>query len=508
MADTTAKSPFYSRWTEDERRQRASFLATRRSLAPFLVAHRFEGDKDGANLLRARYGYGVRLNSAYLNDIMGHIRGVDVDRDGIKIPEAEWNRITSDFTGLGESWDDFFSTTVLEWTLSSLGGLIVVDTPPEGDNADGERRAYGTFVPMSSVLDVGRSRWGFRWVVIQEDADTRKPGERSARAEAEKNTLLYELDPQSGQTLVTRKDADGKQVGSVVELPKIVTLEGRPTLPIVLSRFGKNPDISWLGTGLLYGLDDIVIDLFNVYSETREAFRDAAFSILAYTGPDGEEVKSQIQQGSRVVELGNADGVDVKITLERIAADSGEVASGLAMIAEGVAQWREAAKRRSSDAASGTRDMSGIALQAEFQLDLKPMLVQITEQLNQTERRVAAIVSQMHSVSSIDTITIVRNTDFRLEDEAARIARIAEEFLASGLQLPGVVVQLLTEKWAESADIGDLDEPIKTADGGEKKLRDVLTTQIAAIADAAQQRGENTGGGAFVEPEPEEEEED
>lgn len=508
--------PFYSRWEEDERKQRASYLATRRHLAPFLVPHRYEGEKAGVDLRRSRLGYGIGLNRAYTQEILGHIRSANVERNWGSLQKTLGDLMNNDATGDGTSLDNFFGGPVLEWMATSVGGMVLIDTPQpinapktRAEEAAAKIRPTFSWVPMSSVLDVGRTRRGFRFVKLIEEVDERDPMDEDQNKLTQR-TVLYMLDPATNKIRVVRKDY-ATQETTEQALDALVDLEGQPMLPLVYAGFGAHPDVPWLGTGLLQGLDDIVIDLFNLLTEIRENYRDVAFSLLTYTGGDHDKVREYLEAGSRFVPLGENE----KANLERLHVDSGDVSAGLDLFKVGLENWQVSARRKSAEATQGVADgASGIALQAEFQLDLKPLLVALTQQLDQVQLNAMYLAAQMAGLppKGAEQITVKRDTAFRLEDEAARISRIVREFKES-LPLPAVLTERLVMRWAERSDLFNLDEPVTTMteDGGEtkRKLRDVLEEQAASLADAAQSEQINASAaltalarGAAAEPAP------
>jgi len=473
-----------ARWVEDERRLRASYLATRRHLSPFLVVHRFEGNSNPEDLRRASYGYGIQLNSSYLKEILGHIRGTTVkyewgplatgtvDTDGT--PSGGVARdLHADATKTGVTLSNFIGGEVLEWMLSSVGGFIVVDAPQgngeltKADEQATGKRPFFRFVPWSAVEDMGRSPNGFRYVKFREWVDLRSP-EGEDKGETVHH-ILYELDT-AGSTNITRLDSDGVSVdrngnpAPAVALGNLVSPNGEPMLPLIPVKYGTHPDLAFMGTGLLYGLDDIIIDLFNVTSEMREAYRDAAFGLLVHTGADGAEVDNQLRNGTRLVRLGDGD----RAKLERLAADSNEVAAGITLIELGVKNWALGAKRQAAEAMSqsgGADSSSGTALSAEFQLDLKPLLVSVCCELDSVETNALYIAAQMagEAPAGADKLYVKRGTEFRLEDEASRIARIAKDYILSLPLTPEMKVQLAMA-WLEGADVIDLTKKVEVSD--------------------------------------------
>lgn len=505
----TRTHPYRSRWLEDEARMRASYLATRRHLAPFLVPHRFEGKevKDVTQLRRAKYGYGIQLNRAYLQEIFGHLRdatvtytwgplatgGTSAEPTSAAPTDGVAKALWDDFTRDGVSLRNFIDGTVLEWLCSSVGGFIVLDIPStktisKADEQVVGKRPYGKFVPWSAVEDFGIGPTGFRWMRLRESVDTREPDGTGSMGD---QFVVYRLTG-DGVT-VQREDKDGNVVGEPIELGTLVDVQGNSTLPIVPVKIGDHPDVPALGTGLLFGLDDIVIDLFNVVSEVREGYRDAAFGLLVHTGPDPDSVAQKLADGSRLISLG--DSKDAK--LERLAAESSEVETGLRLIELGVKNWALSAKRQAAEAMQqqAAEARSGVSLQAEFALDLKPLLVTIAETLDLIEVNVLFLAAQLagSKVERADTITVTRNTEFRLEDEASRIARIVTEFVDSALPFPAEARTRLAVRWLEATDLLDLAAKAGAGEGttdGEagQTVRDVVERQARDLAEAAQTR--------------------
>lgn len=490
--------PHYSRWVEDEARMRASFVASRRLLIPFLARHRFEGTIEPQQLDRAKLGYGVRLNYAYASEIQGHIKSADVTREWGALAEGEPEEdgtpsggvarsIHADATGNNKPLDEFMAGEVLEWLLSSLGGFIVVDAPPKPDEVKSKQdekdlghRPYFRFVPWSRVKDFGLGERGFRFVKFAETVDNRtSDGDDNKLSE---HVILYELKPDNS-TRVTRANSDGKIVnrdgtpGQPVEMGTFLDLEQRAILPLVPVRLGIHPELATCGTGVIYGLDDIVIDIFNTISEMREAYRDACFGVNVHKGPDADKVRGQFASGSRFIGLGE----DQNASLERMSGDSAEVAAGITQIELAVKAWALSAKRQAAEAMqnAGAEATSGVSLQAEFQLDLKPLLVTITKALDAAETLALFIAAQMadQTVTAADKLSVRRSQEFNLEDEATRIARIVKD-VALSLPLAAEAKVRLAMKWLEMSKTIDLSEPV---------------TKPKAGAEGEEQTGETVG---------------
>lgn len=496
--------PFRDLWIRDELKQRASYIGTRQHLTPFLVPHRFEGKTDPVLLNRSKLAYGIGLNSAYLQEIFGHIRntpahytwgklgGGIADQNTMGEPKGGiaksfwWN-----CTGDGKTWGNFFEGKVLEWMLTSTGGLILIDSnKPMGPrltrleaDRQGVRSAF-KFVPNSWIEDYGRGPDGYRWIKLAETLDIRRPRMESDEAGFEKRHVIYEL-MEDGWTRIQRFNDKGMQIGVDI-FQKVMDTDGKPMLPFVEVKFGEHPDVSHLGAGLLMGLDDIVLDLFNLLTETREAFRDAVFTFLFYKGDDPDGILDQLEQGSRLVNGGDNPHAD----LTRVGAEGGEVQSGLSLIDMGLKSWALSAKRRATEAAeSVSNPRSGLSLKAEFQLDLVPLMVSITETLDAVETEAMFIWAQIEglSVEEADKLVVSRETSFQMEQEASRIARIVSEFLEAVPGMPASLLQKMIMRWAESIDFLNLDEPVEMGDGGKRPLREVVAEEATVIAEADSQ---------------------
>lgn len=494
--------PLRDLWACEEVKQRASYLADKRHLAPFLVPHRFEfhTGKSPASLERAKLAYGIGLNKAYLFEILGHVRGTlahytwgalggPKDENIITPPTGGqaavlWN----DCTGDGISWKNFHEGRVLEWILSSLGGFILIDSNrPAGitglTQAMAESlgiRARLRWIPMSWVEDFSRGDNGYTWIKLGETIDVRRPNMPGNDSGYYRRHVLYEL-MDDGKTLITRYDDQGNQIGAAT-VQEIRDTHGRGILPLVEANFGEFPDIPFLGSGLLVGLDDIVIDLFNLLTEIREAYRDAAFGFLTYKGPDFAAAHQQMKDGTRLVNVGD----DPNASLDRVAAEPGEVGAGLSLLDVGLKNWALSAKRRAIEVMEAQTSRSGVSLKAEFQLDLRPLLVAICEQLDHIESNVMFVLAQVEglSVDEADQMEVHRETEFQLEQEASRIARICGEFLQAIPAMPQSLLAKMIERWASSIDFLKLDEP--AGDGAGKTLRDAIATESEDIASAQQ----------------------
>lgn len=494
-------------WVADETKQRASYIGTQRHLAPFLVPHRFEGATSPRNLPRAKLAYSIGLNSSYLQEIFGHIRGSPVHYSWAKLSGAQEDRDTNtipksgvakdfwgDATGDGVTWTNFFERKVLEWMLTSPGGFVLVDNNRVPGSfitrlfaSQKGIRSSLKFLPYSQLEDFGRGTRGYRWLKFAEYPDRRQPNMRDNDPGTEKNHVIFQLED-DGSTTITRYNDKGQQIGKAVS-QTIKDMDGHGILPLVEVRFGEHPDINFMGAGLLMGLDDIVIDLYNLLTETREAYRDAVFTFLSYRGSDPSGVEDQLKEGSRFVHIGE----DATSVLAVVGGDGGEVTAGLNLIDMGLKNWASSAKRRAMEATgAGQRETmnarSGTSLKAEFQLDLIPLMISICETLDAVETEVMFVLGQIEGLSpeEANLLTVRRETDFQMEQEASRIARIVSEFLQAIPGMPASLLSKLIMRWASSLQFIDLDEMVYTGDGTKKKLRDVISDQAEEIAQADQ----------------------
>lgn len=511
-ATITRSHPMYHRYVEDEARCRASYLATRRLLSPFLVPHRFEGDVNmkPTDLRRARFGYGIGLNSAYLQELFGHLRGAPAtyrwgplagkgdDPEGVSEPTGGLAKtLWEDATNDGRGWRNFFLGDVLEWMLSGLGGYVIVDIPSveartRAEEAALGKRPYLRFVPISQVADFANDG---SWVKIKEVVDQRDP----FSGEIVDHIVLYQL--VDGRTMVTRYDGRSGQVVPTskgeqsADLGELIDIQGRPILPVIPARYGAHPEIPHVGAGLLLNLADIVVDLYNRMSELSEGYRDSVFGLTVHKGPDPDNVRTALAEGSRLVALGN----NPEASLERIAAEAGEVEAGLKILEVGLTAWALSAKRKAADAVTATTARSGVSLAAEFQLDLKPLLVSLVETVTELEQNCMFVAAQLAGVTvqDADDLGVSRSTEFRLEDESSRISRIVGDYVKS-LPMPDEAKVRIGLRWMESSGLLNLDEEVQGEDGTPATLRDVLEAEMRD--DAATEKQATKRMAAMVPP--------
>jgi len=525
------RHPQYNFWRATEKSQRASYIARRKDLVPYLVPYIFEitdeNEGDPTKLARGDLGYGLSVNESYLSDILGHVRNAassyswglladeepDVATSGAPPAGTVALSIWEDATNTNVSWRNFFLRKVLEWQLTSPGGFVIVDAPqgrPQSAAQDAQFRPYLRFVQSSFLLDAGRSRNGFRWMKFVESIDERtwddEGGEFTLRylvyslegPEDEAHTVVRRFTEKGDPIVPEVPDDQLTEDGQGIDLGVFVDRQGTPTLPIVPATFGEHPDVPWLGSGLLMGLDDIVIDIFNTVSEMREGYRDEVWSPFVHVGPEPSSVRDLIVGGSKFIALGDEDNV----SLTRLTADAAAVDSGMAQVKIALDAWQESAKRKAADAQA--REMSGIALQADFQLSLAPLLREVAETLDDVESGVMWIVAQFVDrearVSDLAGMGVERNRDFRPEEEASRINRIVGDATKSFGRFPSA--EALSEafmRMVESSDMIDLDETIQVGQGEgaeqvsrreliQRQVRDGFSQMIEA------QRNRDQGG--------------
>lgn len=514
----TRKHPDQPMLAGDEAKQRASYLVDKRRLAPFLVPHRFEAKEahraDGTPTnwgIRKRLAYGIGLNQAYLSEVLGQIRRTpspyrwgtlgqaDDEPSSDAPPEGTLAReLWYDATRNGVTWANFFEGEVLEHRLTSPGGFVVVDIPgtPADSRAEEERmgkRPYFRYVPWSDVEDWGMGEEGLRWIKLRETEDVREPKADDQEHEGFRRLhVLYEL--RDGATVVSRYDDEGEPVGDERDLGVVRDVRGRPIVPLIPVRFGTHPDAPYAGAGLLMGLDDIVLDLWNLVSEMREEFRDIVFDFLVHVGPNGPDVRQELEQGQRFVDLGAAMGDDQR-DIKRVGSGGEAIQFGEMLFRMALQAWALTAKRKAAEAVEGTGEArSGVSLEAEFELDLKPLLVRIAETQDELETNCMFVAAQLadRTVQEADRIGVARETDFRLEDEAGRIARIVGEARDAGLAMTAEAIARFTMRWYESAGL-DLDSPVEGEGEEARTLRDVLEDATHEMAEAIASERVNRG---------------
>ncbi len=514
--------PHYNRWGRLERYYRATYRATREDLLPFLVPHQFEAESDPAKLVRAPLGYGLGLNAAYLSDIFGHIRLAPAARSWGALSEAEdpgvgppiggvAGDVWADATRRGQSWPNFFGRKVLEWILSSPGGLVIVDAPPLtttgqsvaavagrqevpsiADARRDGRRPYLRFLPMSCVLDLSIGDQGPRWIRVRTQVDNRTP---DGHGKVEDLITTYSL--RDGVTEVERKV--GRRKAEITQLGRFISADGQPRIPCVLATYGEDPVLPWLGEGLLPSLADIVVDIYNTTNECRVRFRDSALSLVAYSGSQPEEVHSQLEDGSWWLDLGEEGKI------ERVGAGGSEVSVGMSWIEQAVTAWGLAAKRKATSAADRAQARSGVSLVAEFEIDVKPLLTEITGRLDEIESEVMRIVAQFAGdvpAADLSAIRVDRNKEFSPGDESDRIARIVTDYIGTTLPLSPTARALIARRWRQSSGLIEDDQVLPDGRTAGEVI-DEETVDMVERDDVAQRRVTELLPTAPSEPPPE-----
>lgn len=495
-------------WVEAERKQRASYVASRDELARFLVPHMFEGkDTPGEKLHRAGLGFPVGLNAMWVLSLMGHIRNTQIDRTWGPLGTGEITEsgrpaggtaqlLYDDVTLSDTSWPSFFDHQVLEWVLTSVGGWIVVDA--KEDPGAGRRRPAFRWFPWSSVENYSWGKHGPRQVKFAEIVDNRDITAEDAQ-DLTRRHVLYEL-RDDGSTVVGRYDDEGDLIGDEVEMGTLRDFQGHPTLPLVDAGFGTHPSIRHVHQGLLYGLDDIVIDLFNLVTEAREGFRDSSFSALAYRGDSPGEVKSHIEEGSMFWPL----GADPDADISRIAGDSAPVDAGMNLFDAALKAWALSARRKSVEAMEGAEARSGVSLKAEFQLDERPLLTVIAGEMDDIESKAMLIAAQVDDENldvrtndELQDVGVNRSTEFNLEEEESRITRVLREFReAFGGPPPSEEAQSqIIMRFLEESDLVDMDEELEDAPA--ETRRELIRQQVEDSLETRRARRRNGAASPF-----------
>ena len=528
----TRQHPQKAALDEAQFTQRSSYIATRQQLIPFLVPHRFEGAvADPSELVRSQYGYGLGLNKSYLQDIFGHIRSAPtlwqwgvMEESGVEetIPTPTkpsgglaltlWEDATRD----NVTWKNFIQRKVLEWLLSSPGGFNLVDTPkkPDGTGAPTIEEAkalalrpYVQFIPWSQVEHWGRYDLGYKWIKIITEEEVTSDPKLDLVVTDNRVRILYQIQ-EDGSTEVSRWAPDGSPMGAAINLGQLVDKQGQVTLPFIPVGYGEREDLDYVGEGLIADLADIIIDLFNTWSETREGFRDATFALITHIGERGAAVQKLLEAGTRFVDLGDND----KAKLDRLAGDVEEVDKGLALMDFSMKAWDAAARTNAATAQAHAAVRSGVSLQAEFQLSLAPLLTEVAETLDQIESATMFMCGQFGGFEpgTLDNVGVKRGTEFRPEEETGRISRIIADFNKTGLPIPEEAQVEAIMAWAASIDIWDLDSEVALPEGKTGTLRELLKLQAqTAVAEAAVlKRNESAfltgipgaGGEVVVEP--------
>lgn len=500
--------PDWDAWVRAEQKQRASYVATRDELARFLVPHMFEGkETPGEELHRADLGFPVGLNAMWVLSLMGHIRNTQIEREWGPLGTGEATEsgrptggtaklLYDDVTMSDTSWPSFFDNKVLQWVLTSVGGWIVVDA--KEDPGAGRRRPALRWFPWSSVENYSWGKHGPRQVKFAEIVDKRDI-KADERQKLTRRHVVYELQD-DGSTVVGRYDDEGDLVGEEVEMGVLRDFQGHPTLPLVDAGFGSHPRIRHVHQGLLMGLDDIVIDAFNMITEAREGFRDSSFSALAYRGDDAGEVKSHIEKGSMFWPL----GADPDADITRVAGDSAPVDAGMNLFDAALKAWALSARRKSVEAMESAEARSGVSLKAEFQLDERPLLTVIAGEMDDIESKAMLLAAQVDDENldvrtndDLQDMGATRSTEFNLEEEGSRITRVLQEFRdAFGGPPPSEEAQAeIIMSFLEESDLVDLDAEVE--DGEAETRRELIRRQVEDSLETRRARRRNGAASPF-----------
>jgi hypothetical protein len=478
------KHPQYEVYADDEKRQRATFIATLRSMVSFLIPHTYEGDDPGR---RALFGWAPGLNRRFIQQLMGHVRAQEVRRSWPPLSAPKDRQITgaptegsiaallfSDATADGVSWDNFFRGRVMEWLLSSPGGFVLVDQPAGKAETMAEAFEKGLrpsvrFVPFSEVWAFEFGRHGFTRVKLVEsefDADPLFPGTTSTGNVVSSSTVVvYSLDPEDGHTVFARYDIEDNLLDRA-DLPRFENPQGQPILPLVPVKWGEHAAVAGVGEGLLSGLADLVIDRYNIVNEMRAGSRDMTFAVDFYRGTDYAAVVTQREAGSRMVNI----GTDPNAQLGRIGADPSEVTVTIQQLQVNLEEWVKTVSEKSDALSDSPQTRSGVAIQAEFQLAMKPILTLAARELDAIEEQVMYIVAQFQgeSPAAAFAVSVETNVDFRMENEADHVAGVLEAAQRGDLRLPPELLVAAVMTFAEAAPelFGDMSDKIE---GGRRR---------------------------------------
>lgn len=495
--DTKAarKHPQYEVYADDEERQRATFLATIRAMVPFLIPHTHEGADPGR---RALFGHAPGLNRRLIQQIIGHVRAQETRRSWPPLSVAQDQQITgapqddtiaallySDATADGLSWESFFRGKVFEWLMTSPGGFVLIDRPAGEAESMAEAFEKGLrpslrFIPFSEVCAFEFGRHGFTRVKLVENefnADPLFPGTAATGdVESSSTVVVYSLDAEDGHTVFQRYDMEDNQLDSI-DLPRFENPQGQPILPLVPVKWGEHAVVAGVGEGLLSGLADLVIDRYNIVNEMRAGSRDMTFAVDFYRGTDYGAVIAQREAGSRIINI----GTDPNAELGRIGADPSEVLVTAKQLEVNLEEWLKTVSEKSDALSDSPQTRSGVAIQAEFQLAMKPILTTAAKELDSIEEQVMYVIAQWQgeTPSAAFAVAVETDTEFAMESEAEHVAGVLEAAQRGDLRLPPEMLVAAVLKFAEAAPelFGDLDEKL---DGGRPR-REVIETQARAL---------------------------
>jgi hypothetical protein len=468
--------PSYDYWTKLEQKFRATHIADAEHLNPFLIPSATEGaDTPGQLLPRARLSYGIPLNSAWSGSVIGHVQGANrsyswgatTSADEIQTatpPDGDAKLWYDDITADGTSLPNFINGTVMEWMLSSPGGFIVCDTnATAGLNGVTKLqvqelglRPYARFIPWSAVEDFGRSKNGYTWLQFKETTHTRKPfSEANGPAQTE-NCVFYILDEVTGSTTVYRLDKDNALV-DVIDMGVIQSPAGVPMLPIIPVKFGDHPKLPYLGQGLYLGTADIIIQLFNRLNEQQHRYRKGMFGLLQVASPSTEnhqKITDQMNRASSVIFTGPED------KMLNVGANTDGISAGLEVIAALLTHFYMAVSQKTDENGGSATAQSGFSMVVDHQRSVKPLLTRVAEALDAIETNLLYIFAQLagsYTLEQAGELKVVRDTNFRVEDESERILRILKA-MVSVMEVPKVVQEQLVFQVLERTKLVDLNQ--------------------------------------------------
>jgi hypothetical protein len=103
-----------------------------------------------------------------------------------------------------------------------------------------------------------------------------------------------------------------------------------------------------------------------------------------------QEAQEQLKSGAMFIDLGAEETAD----LSRLKIEKGEIESGLALLEMAFKAWQLSATQRATEAQTRA-PRSGTRIQAEFSVDLAPLLKSIVEQLDGIESWIMWTAGQM-----------------------------------------------------------------------------------------------------------------
>ena len=469
-----------------------SYIGTAAAMVDEIIPYRREKE-----IRRKLFAYGVPWNTVLVDEKAGHIAGAPTRRDwgplgsksdkGIVGAPEGWpaRDLYAEATMTGQSYETFWGEIVLRRMLATLGGLILVSmpTPPEGaeirtleDAARAGQRPFYSYIPLSDLLNWHYGDRGFTWIKVREESDA-AGGTPDFQLDGEQrfdhNAVWYWL-ADDGVTWFRRTDFEDNVIDEPRPIGRFEAPDGRAILPLVHVRLGHHNVVPWAGTGILSGLDEIVLRAFNLNAEVHETFRNGTASApLVYRGTDASHVVEQLDSLSEFLDIGQ----DPNALLNRLSGDPTEIAAGLELKNDLRRDWESKARANIEKLIrEEATPMSGVAIEASHATSQRPLLVAAAKALDAAEEQALYIAAQMTGANPQDAFNVRVETDttFRLEEEASRIGRIYND--AQDL-IPPEAAARLGVQMLEAMGNFDMDEEVEV--GGEKvSLRDVFLAQL------------------------------